>query len=72
MELYSYKFTDLFAFNSPSMSMWLAPSEVVEFATIIAQDMFYAHPDISGSGMCVAVSNLEGALVSVVPVGTAH
>jgi hypothetical protein len=32
-ELFSYKFTDLLDFSSPSMEMLLAPAEILEFAS---------------------------------------
>jgi hypothetical protein len=72
MERFTYKFTDLFAFSSPSMEMWLAPTELMQFAGIVALDMLGAHPDLIDKGLCVAVYNADGAAVSVVPVGTVH
>ena len=46
MELFRYKFSDLFDYSSPSMEMWLAPTELLEFGNIIAQHMLAAHPDL--------------------------
>jgi hypothetical protein len=67
MELFRYKFTDLFDYSSPSMEMWLAPTELLEFANIIAQHMLAAHPDLIDKGICVTVYP-----VSMVPLDTVH
>ena len=56
MELFRYKFTDLFDYSSPSMEMWLAPTELLKFANIIAQHMLAAHPNLIDKGICVAVT----------------
>lgn len=72
MECYTYNFTDLLAFTSPSMEMWLAPGELIQFASVVAQDMLSAHPDLVDKGMCVAVYNAAGTPVSIVPVGMVH
>ena len=72
MELYTYNFTDLLAFTSPSMEMWLAPGELTQFASVVAQDMLSAHPDLFDKGMCVAVYDAAGTTVSIVPVGMMH
>jgi hypothetical protein len=71
MELFSYKFTDLFDFSSPSMEMWLAPTELSDFS-IVARQMLAAHPELVDKGMCVAVYNSGGLPVSGVPLGTVH
>lgn len=72
MERFSYKFTDLLDFSSPSMEMWLAPTELLDFADIVAQDMLAANPDLLGKGICVAIYNSGGCPVSMVPLGTVH
>jgi hypothetical protein len=72
MERYSYEFTDLFNFSSPSMDMLLAPAEIVEFASTLAEHMLAARPDLADKGICVAVFNSGGTAVSVVPLGTVH
>jgi hypothetical protein len=72
MERFSYKFTDLLDFNSPSMEMWLAPFELFEFASIVAREMLAANPDLVDKGICVAIYNSGGTPVSMVPVGTVH
>jgi hypothetical protein len=71
MELFSYKFTDLFDFSSPSMEMWLAPTELSD-SSILARQMLAAHPVLVDKGMCVAVYNSGGLPVSGVPLGTVH
>jgi hypothetical protein len=72
MERFSYEFTDLFNFSSPSMETLLAPAEIVEFASTLAEHMLAAQPDLADKGICVAVYNSGGTAVSVVPVGTVH
>jgi hypothetical protein len=72
MELFSYKFTDLLGFSSPSMEMWLAPAELLEFVSTVAQEMLAAQPGLVDKGICVAVYNSGGTAVSMVPLGTVH
>jgi hypothetical protein len=72
MELFSYKFTDLLDFSSPSMEMLLAPAEITEFASTLAQRMLAAQPDLVDKGICVAVYDSGGTPVSMVPLGTVH
>jgi hypothetical protein len=57
---------------SPSLEMWLAPTELLEFASIVAQHMLAAHPDLIDKGICIAVYNSGGIAVSMVPLGTVH
>jgi hypothetical protein len=47
----------------------LAPTELLEFASIVAQHVLAAHPDLIDKGICVAV---YGIPVSMVPLGTVH
>jgi hypothetical protein len=72
MELFSYRFTDLFDFTSPSMEMLLAPAEILEFASTVAQEMLAAQPDLIDKGICLAVYDSGGTAVSMVPLGTVH
>jgi hypothetical protein len=72
MEPYSYKFTDLFDFSSPSMEMMLAPDEILQFASTLADEMLAAQPDLVDKGICVAVYDTGGTAVSMVPLGTVH
>jgi hypothetical protein len=72
MERFSYKFTDLLDFSSPSMEMWLAPAELLEFASTVAKEMLVAQPGLVDKGICVAVYHSGGTPVSVVPLGTVH
>jgi hypothetical protein len=72
MELFSYKFTDLLDFSSPSMEMLLAPAETTEFASTLAQQMLAAQPDLVDKGICIAVYDSGGTAVSMVPLGTVH
>ena len=62
MELFSYKFTDLLDFSSPSMEMLLAPAEILEFASTLAQQMLAAQPDLVDKGICVAVYDYQWSL----------
>jgi hypothetical protein len=72
MERFRYQFTDLFDYNYPSMEMWLAPTELLEFGNIVAQHMRTAYPDLVDKGICVAVYNSGGIPISMVPLGTVH
>jgi hypothetical protein len=59
MERFSYKFTDLLDFSSPSMEMWLAPAELLEFASTVAQEMLVAQPGLVDKGSSL-VSSIRG------------
>jgi hypothetical protein len=55
------------------MEMLLAPAEITEFASTLAQQMPAAQPDLVDKGICVvAVYDSGGTAVSVVPLGTVH
>jgi hypothetical protein len=70
MEPFTYKFTDLLNFSSPSMDLLPAPAEILEFASTLAQQMLAAQPDLVDKGICVAVYDSGGTAVSMVPLGT--
>jgi hypothetical protein len=72
MQLFTYNFTDFIGFNSPSMEMRLAPHELYEFASVVAQEMLSAEPDLIHKGMCVAIYDGHGAAVSIAPLDTVH
>ena len=72
MQLFTYNFTNFIDFNSPSMEMWLAPHELRQFASVIAQEMLFAVPDLIHKGMCVAIYDGDGAAVSMAPLDTVH
>jgi hypothetical protein len=54
------------------MEMWLAPAELLEFASTVAQEMLAAQPGLVDKGICVAVYDSGGTAVSMVPLGTVH
>lgn len=72
MDLYTYRFTDLLKFNSPILEMWLTPEELGRFAVLVAGDMATSQPNMIGMGVCVAFYDVEGTVVSMVPLDTVH
>ena len=72
MELFTNNFTDFLEFESPVTEMWLAPTELFEFASIVAQDMLTSNPDLVQRGICVAIYDAHGTAVSMAPLGTVH
>ncbi len=72
MRLFAYHFTDFADFSSPSMEMWLAPHELRQFASVVAQEMLFAEPDLVDKSLCVAVYDGNGAAVSVAPLVIVH
>ena len=72
MQLFTYNFTNFLDYSSPSMEMWLAPHELSQFASVIAQDMISAVPSLVHKGMCVAVYDGDGVAVSMAPLDAVH
>ena len=72
MQLFTYNFTNFVDFSSPSMEMWLTPSELSQFAKVIAREMLFAEPDLIHKGMCVVIHDGAGAAVSLAPLDTVH
>ena len=72
MELFTYPFTNFSNYTSPSWEMWLAPRELSEFATMLVEEVLLVQPDLAHRGMCVAIYNGDGIVVTTAPLGRAH
>jgi hypothetical protein len=72
MQSFTYNFTDFVDFTSPSVEMLLAPHELFQFASVVAQEMLFAVPDLVHKGICVAIYDANGSAVSIAPLGTVH
>jgi len=55
MQLFSYNFTDLASFDSPSREIWIDEDDLSDFAKRAAREMLNAVPDLTNKGVCVAI-----------------
>jgi hypothetical protein len=72
MQLFSYNFTDLTSYNSPSEEVWIAREDLFGFASRVAREMLAAVPDLTNKGLCVAVYDEAGQAISYVPLDSLH
>jgi hypothetical protein len=72
MQLFSYNFTDLTSYNSPSEEVWRAREDLFGFASRVAREMLAAVPGLTNKGLCVAVYDEAGQAISYVPLDSLH
>ncbi len=72
MQLYTYNFTDLTTFDSPSEEVWIEKEDLSGFAYRVAREILAAVPDLANKGMCIAIYDEEGEVISYVPLDTLH
>jgi hypothetical protein len=72
MKCFTYNFTDLTSFESPTTEIWIDWADLPSFATRIAREMLDAVPDLTNKGMCVGIYDQQGDAVSFVPLDTLH
>jgi hypothetical protein len=72
MQLFSYIFTDLMSFSSPSEQVWIDKDDLFGFASRVAREMLAAVPDLTNKGMCVAIYDKAGQAISYVPLDSLH
>jgi hypothetical protein len=64
--------TDLTEFDSPPCEEWLERDVVPYYAKLLARDVCRAMPDLLNKGMCIAVYDEAGLVISVVPLDSLH
>ena len=72
MKCFTYNFTDLTSFESPSTEIWIDWADLPTFASRVAREMLVAAPDLTNKGMCVGIYDQQGDAVSLVPLDTLH
>jgi hypothetical protein len=72
MQLFTYNFTNFMNYTSPSLEMWLAAHELPEFATMLVEEMLLAQPELAHRGMCVAIYDGDGIVVTTAPLDRVH
>lgn len=72
MPLFTYIFTDLTSFDSPSKEVWVDTEDLSEFAARVAREIVEAVPDLTNKGMCLAIYDEAGDAISFVPLDTLH
>jgi hypothetical protein len=72
MQLFSYNFTDLTSFDSPSKEIWLDEHDVPDFGKRTAREMLEASPDLLHKGLCVGIYDKAGDPISFVPLDLLH
>ena len=72
MQLFTVNITDLTEFDSPPCEEWLERDVVPYYAKLLARDVCRAMPDLLNKGMCIAVYDEAGLVISVVPLDSLH
>jgi hypothetical protein len=72
MRCFTYNFTDLTGFESPSTEIWIDWADLPAFAGRIAREMLDAVPDLTNKGICVGIYDQQGEPISYVPLDTLH
>jgi hypothetical protein len=68
MQTFTYSVTDLVNYRSQNLEVSLErKEEALEFLAHLARELLDRMPDLDGKGMCVAVSDSRGHLISIVP-----
>ena len=70
MQLFSYNFTDLTSFDSPSKEIWLDEKDLPDFGKRTAREMLAAVPGLLHKGLCVGIYDKAGEPISYVPLDT--
>jgi len=70
MQRFSYNFTDLTSFESPSKEIWLEAQDLSDFGKRTAREMLEAVPDLHHKGLCVGIYDGSGEPISYVPLDT--
>jgi hypothetical protein len=70
MQLFSYNFTDLTTFDSPSKEIWLDEQDLPDFGRRTAREILAAVPDLLHKGLCVGIYDQAGEPISYVPLDT--
>jgi hypothetical protein len=72
MKFFTYNFTDLTSYGSPSTEIWIDWVDLPTFASRVAREMLDAAPDLTNKGLCVGIYDEEGEAISYVPLDTLH
>jgi len=72
MQLYTYNFTDLTTFDSPSEEVWIEKEDLSGFAYRVAREILAAVPDLANKGMCIAIYDEEVEVILYVHLDTLH
>jgi hypothetical protein len=70
MQLFSYNFTDLTSFDSPTKEIWLDEEDLSDFGKRTAREILEAVPDLLNKGLCVGIYDQAGQPISFVPLDT--
>jgi hypothetical protein len=70
MQRFSYNFTDLTSFDSPTKAVWLDEQDLPDFGKRTARELLEAIPDLMHKGLCVGIYDEAGEPITYVPLDT--
>ena len=72
MPLFTVTITDLTEFDSAPCEEWLERDAVPKYAKGLANGVRREMPDLLNHGMCIAIYDEEGLVITVAPLDSLH
>lgn len=72
MPLFTVTITDLTEFDSEPCEEWLERDTVFKYAKSLAKSVCREMPDLLNHGMCVAIYDEDGSVITIAPLDSLH